>query len=262
MSSPPPPQRIDFTVVLPAHRDDAYLVHAVRSVEQALAGCAGELIVVANGPRRAAIAALVQGEATLSSTRTLCVELCSLTHSLNRGIEEAAGEFIARMDSDDLCQPDRFCRQLHIARQTGADFLFGAAELMDDQGGALARPVRQSHTRSLWNVCGPIHPTAFMRRSVLLALGGYGCMDSSEDYHLWLRAQARGHRLVTDAAPVLRYRMHADQATGRQRQGALFATNAGMKLGLALQACSPRLLAGALADLIRYSYAVCRARFS
>jgi glycosyltransferase involved in cell wall biosynthesis len=248
-----------LSVVLPAHRADDYLRDALRSAEVALARLDAELVVVANGPAREAVAQLVLDTRTLESTRVVQVGIPALVHCLNRGLEEARGEYVARFDSDDLCLPERFVHQLRLARETGADFLFGAAEIMLADGAQAGR-TQPSGTR-LWRVCEPMHPTALMRRSALLELGGYGNMEYSEDYHLWLRAAARGHRLVADGEPVIRYRVHAGQATDKAKLEHTFATNAGIKLTAAMRERSPLLLAGALTDVVRFFYRVCRNAF-
>ena len=245
-----------LSVVLRAHRADDYLRDALRSAEAALAGLDAELVVVANGPTREAVAQLVLTESVFAGTRIVNCGIPGLVHSLNRGLEEARGEYVALFDSDDLCLPGRFKHQLRVARETGADFLFGSAEIMRADGTPTGR-TQASGTR-LWRVCEPIQPTALIRRSVLLELGGYGNLECSEDYHLWLRAAARGHHLVADREPVIRYRVHADQTTDKTKLARTFAANAGIKLAVALRERSPLLIAGSLTDLARFVYRICR----
>lgn len=246
-----------YSVVMPAHRDDAWLAAALHSIEAAIAGSSSEaeLIVVANGPERDWVAAAVRQLATLPRTRVLVCDAPTLGECLNRGIEAAQGEWIARADADDLCLPGRFAHQIKVAGKSGADFVFGAARDIDDQGRPLNH-VRSSST-SLWNLCGPVGPTAFMRRSALLALGGYGRLDAGEDYHLWLQAGAGGYRLHADGDAVIAYRRHPQQATARIRMASLFANNVRTKLALAARTGSPALAAGALLDACRFAYRRC-----
>jgi len=250
---------LKISVVLPSHRADDYLRQALLTVETALSGLDAELIVVANGPDAEAVENFVFDNRTLATTRIVRSGIPSLIYSLNRGLEEAQGDYVARFDSDDICLPNRFKHQLRIAVETGADFVFGSAEIILADGTS-AGTVKRSGT-SLWRICEPIHPTAMMRRSALIALGGYGNLEFSEDYHLWLRAVNQGYRLVADPEQVIRYRVHQGQATDKKKLAYTFASNAGIKLTAGLRERSLLLLLGAFTDLTRYVYRICRNAF-
>jgi hypothetical protein len=246
--------------VLPAHRADAFLVEAIRSVEHAIGDDPAELIVVANGPDCGLVAEAVHRIRTLPQTRVELSDFPSLIHCLNRGIELARGEYIARFDSDDVCLPDRFRRQYALAVSSNADFVFSDAEVIDTEG----RPTGETKAAavSLWKRCGPIHPTAFMRRDALLRLGGYGNLEYSEDYHLWLRAFGDGYRFEVDHRPAIRYRVHGQQTTDRSKLTDTFATNIGIKLIVGLRKRKLSIFLGALADSVYLIYRKCRAAFS
>lgn len=256
----PHPPALRYSVVMPAHRADAPLLEAVRSVERAIGSGAGELIVVANGAERRAVADAVMGVRTLASTRVEVSELPSLIHCLNRGIELARGDYIARFDSDDVCLPGRFEQQHALALASGADFIFSDAEIIDAAGQATGE--HKTSSTALWRRCGPIHPTAYMRRAALLSLGGYGNLEYSEDYHLWLRAQSRKDTFAVLHQPTIRYRVHAQQSTGRARLAETFATNVGLKLMVGLRAGKVSLLVGAAIDAASWAYRRCRNAFS
>lgn len=245
-----------YSVVLPAHRADDYLGEAVRSVEQAMGSDSAELIVVANGPARAQVAEAVLRMRTLPNTRIEVCEIPSLIHCLNRGIEVARGEYIARFDSDDVCLPQRFKQQYDRAVLSGADFVFSDAEVIDTAG--LDTGERRIVGLSLWKRCGPIHPTAFMKRDTLLRLGGYGNLEYSEDYHLWLRAFCEGYRFEIDHRPAIRYRVHAQQVTDRSKLVDTFATNFGLKLIVGLRKRNFLVFLGAAVDGLFLIYRKCR----
>lgn len=204
-----------YSVIIPAHRDDRYLVEAIRSVESAIGQDNAELIIVANGPERLRIQKR-HGRSAPPNRRVIVSELPSLIHASNLGIEAARGEFIARMDSDDICLPDRFTRQIAAIRQSGADILFAEA----DDIGADGEPIQVRRARRqtypvlpYW----PIHPTAMIRRSALIALGGYGNIAAVDDRQLWLQAAAAGLRFHKLPAPVIRRRRHTAQMTAQGR---------------------------------------------
>jgi glycosyltransferase involved in cell wall biosynthesis len=250
---------LDYTVVCPAHRADNYLIDAIESTEKAIGDDLAELVVVANGPSRNEVARLVREVSSLPRTVVIVTEMQSLAHCLNRGIEAASGEYIARMDADDLCLEGRFRHQLSIARARSADVVCSDAVVVNSLG--VESGTRLVASDKVWRKCGPIHPAVMMRRDVLLRLGGYGNLEYCEDYHLWLRVHAEGHRIAVDGTSVLGYRRHADQATDRGRITRTFATNIGLKLALGLRFGKLSYLFGAAYDAVCYCYSVCRRAF-
>lgn len=132
-------------------------------------------------------------------------------------LDEASAPVVARMDADDVCLPGRFRRQLALLAD--ADLLFGPA--VDWWAGTPVvrpqpfRPVSAAAAPFALLLENPfMHPTLTAHRDVLQRLGGYRQV-ASEDYDLWLRAAAAGHRLVRDAHPVLVYRRHPGQVTAQ-----------------------------------------------
>lgn len=139
--------------------------------------------------------------------------------SLNRGLREARGAYIARVDHDDVCRADRLERQVAVLDATPGVAVVGSwATLVDDGGHVLGR-VRQSIRDYVdfvyWNLVAWVlipHPAAMFRRDVVLELGGYDeALGPSEDKDLWRKlalARLEG-RIVEDE--LIRYRLHAAQ---------------------------------------------------
>lgn len=234
-----------------------YLLLALESAENALTAD-GELLVIANGPDRLKIKEKLNEVKKKRSTTVLSSDLFSLSHCLNIGVERARGEYIARMDSDDICLPDRFLFQSASARESGADLLFADATRISGDGVQQGR--MKSDIRTIWNTCGLIHPTAFIRRDSILKLGGYGNLEYSEDYHLWLRALSTGLSVHLDSMPVIAYREHSGQATAAPKLFSTFGMNAGIKLALGLRHGDIMLFVGAGLDVFRTLYVKFRVR--
>jgi glycosyltransferase involved in cell wall biosynthesis len=146
----------------------------------------------------------------------------SLLDALNEGLARCKGEYIARMDGDDLCLPQRLDEQSHwldAHPETGLlgsrVELFGGAQLSE---GYLAyeRWVNGVQTpeqiaRELFVECPLPHPTWMGRREVFERLGGYQDADLPEDYHFLLRCVDAGIGLAKHPQALLRWREHPDR---------------------------------------------------
>ena len=154
------------------------------------------------------------------------IDHAGLLPALNRGLAECRGRYVARMDADDLCMPERLERQLEIAeadgeverrRHPGGDLLHGwgggprASACYVDWQNSLVR--HQEICREIFIESPIAHPSALLRREELVALGAYEERGWAEDYDLWLRYHAAGRRFAKVAAPLLRWREHPGRAT-------------------------------------------------
>jgi glycosyltransferase involved in cell wall biosynthesis len=135
------------------------------------------------------------------------------------------GEYVARMDADDLARVDRLQRQVGFLDEHPEHTLCGSSLLIIDE---LARvvgrreyPVEDDAVRAVLLDFNPFAQSAVMfRREAALTAGGY---DSAahyvEDYDLWLRMARRG-RVHNLPEPLVAYRLHgeASKVKGTKRQ--------------------------------------------
>ena len=155
-----------------------------------------------------------------------------LVATLNELLGLARGEFIARMDADDICLPDRLARQVaHLRAHPRVVCVGGDHELIDERGRLLTTvrtlerdaEIQQQALRGHGSIC---HPSAMIRRDALQHIGGYRAeFYPAEDLDLWLRLGEIGE-LANLRGAVLRYRLHTQSisesaAQGRQRAAGL-----------------------------------------
>jgi len=113
-----------------------------------------------------------------------------LVASLNHGFSLASGEYIARMDHDDVSRPDRIEKQVRFLDENLQVALVGSWFEYIDKGIVIRAPVTSREIRyfSLFN--SPFgHPTVMIRKSALAGLPGPYDPDfqMAEDYELWCR---------------------------------------------------------------------------
>jgi glycosyltransferase involved in cell wall biosynthesis len=135
-----------------------------------------------------------------------------LSASLNRGIREARGRYIARIDADDVAEIDRFARQVDFLERHAEVAVVGSwYTIIDDQGRQVGRrwvPCDHFEIRWMLRFCSAFaHSAVMMRRSVLLdEIGPYDeSLVYAMDYDLWLRLAAK-HRVANLNEFLLRWR--------------------------------------------------------
>ena len=116
-----------------------------------------------------------------------------LAASLNTALLKAKGEYIARMDADDISLPTRFDEQINfLAKNKSIDLCGTFAQLIDEKNrkvGELKYPSIPSEIKNKLILFNPIiHPTFFARKKFFRDLNGYREeFDGAEDYELLLR---------------------------------------------------------------------------
>lgn len=151
-----------------------------------------------------------------------------LSFNLNFLADRSHGEYLIRMDADDLSEPNRLeiiCNELS---REPVDILGSAVTLIDGSDevvGSMEFPLSKDKIRrSLWFKTVFCHPAVAIRRSFLLSQRGYLGGFSSEDTDFWLRAIRVGASMRNISVPLLRYRVHSAQSIS---SGAGYAEAAG-----------------------------------
>ncbi|GHV39970.1 hypothetical protein FACS189490_04420 [Clostridia bacterium] len=143
-----------------------------------------------------------------------------LASSLNKAIELSTGEYIARMDADDISVPERFNRQISFIEEKKLDFV--ASNIMKFNEFEQLEKTRypRNHfyiSKSLKYTSALPHPTWLVKRSVYMRLNGYRLLETTQDYDFELRAKKIGVRFGLLEECLLRYRMRGQRVTGRKR---------------------------------------------
>jgi glycosyltransferase involved in cell wall biosynthesis len=203
-------QILPITVLLSTYNDAQFLPEAIESI---LAQSFGdfELLIIDDGSTDGTADWL----ARLHDQRVRVLRNRinrGLTFSLNRGLDAARGRYVARMDADDVAEPERLAVQFAFMEANRDVGIVGSSRtLVDERGRFIAEARATEEDLAIRWKCllgSPFaHPTVMLRRSVIERHGlRYREVPRAEDYDLWPRllAHTRGANLPE---PLLRYRL-------------------------------------------------------
>jgi glycosyltransferase involved in cell wall biosynthesis len=209
---------VTVSVLLPVHNGAATLRDAVESI-LAQEGVELEVLLIDDASRDDS-AQIVSSYAAQDDRVTLILhdENVGLAATLNEGLARARHELVARMDQDDVAMPGRLRAQVEFMDSRpeiaiAGSFVFHmGADRSDDRLIELPTTPRQVAQKLQRENC-LYHPAVILRRSPVLAAGGYREeFHNAEDYELWLRL-ARRHDLANIPQPLLRYRFSVSGMT-------------------------------------------------
>lgn len=184
------------SVVMPARNAAATVARAVASIQgQTLRDW--ELVALDDGSKDATRFILIEMAQTDPRIRVLRTK-AGIAGALNAGLAAATGEFVARMDADDECAPDRLERQAAFLQANPAIGVVGSrVEFGGDRERSEGYALHVDWLNSLMTpeeihlnrfVESPFaHPSVMFRRHLVQDHGGYRDGDFPEDYELWLR---------------------------------------------------------------------------
>jgi len=219
-----------LSVLMPVHDGGRFLDAAVESI-LAQDFRDFEFLVIDDGSTDDSLARLQAYAAADDRLRIRSRGNQGLVATLNELLAWARGEFVARMDADDVAEPGRFRLQVeHLRRHPDVACVGGLWHVIDDADRFLIEFGHRLDDASIQRAAlegnSPIcHPAATMRRSALVDVGGYRAESHpAEDLDLWLRLGEVGV-LANLPDVVLRYRVHPASVSARRRQDQLVATH-------------------------------------
>ncbi len=214
------------TVLMPVYNGERYLREAIGSILGQTFGDF-ELLIVNDGSTDASESIirshddprirLVTNEANLR-----------LTATLNRGLALARGQYLARMDCDDISLPERLGKQVAFLDAHPEVAVVGTWYRTTGEGREriVRYPKKRGMLRSLLLFASPLaHPTVMLRRELFVRNGFLYDPDfpNVEDYELWSRISV-SHDIAVMGEVLLRYRVHQGQVTWMHNEAVLAAT--------------------------------------
>jgi glycosyltransferase involved in cell wall biosynthesis len=146
-------------------------------------------------------------------------ENIGLTKSLNKALKVARGEYIARMDCDDISLPKRFEIQKKFMDENMNIVLLGGKTIIINNEGTetgkkdvIQNPLELKFRLLISNQIS--HSTVMFRTAIVIELGGYNEeYRYVQDYELWSRLNKLGYLISNIDEALLKYRFHAESIT-------------------------------------------------
>lgn len=202
----------DISVIMACFNSEKFIGHTISSVlNQTFKNF--EFIIINDGSTDNTLTIIESYAKVDNRIQVINQSNSGLANALNKGINESRGKYIARIDSDDICEKNRFEIQYNFLEKNPDYVLVGSAvNYIDVNGIYLGRsfPILNNKliSKALNYYCPIAHPTVMMRRKMLLEVGGYNEIINSqfEDHFLWFLLKEKG-KLKNLPIPLIKYRI-------------------------------------------------------
>lgn len=146
-------------------------------------------------------------------------DICQLAFNLNYGLHVAQGEYIARIDADDIAKNDRLEKQLKCFNDNDYDVIGSNVILIDENSCVIDKkqyPQNNTQIRRKIYYSNPLaHPSIMFKKETLIRISGYLNGKRSEDYDLWIRLMRDKNITFYNMQEYLTfYRLHSNQVKG------------------------------------------------
>jgi len=226
-------QAISATVLMAVYNDEKFLEEALDSILSQLSEDI-ELLIIDDSSSDRSQQILVDLVCRTNQVRVIRNPRNEgLGYCLALGTEQARGKYIIRMDSDDVCLPGRFAKQIKFLDDNpDVDIVGGFAIEIDASGKkSVERRMPYSHDNiksAIW-ACPLIHPTVTFRKERVLLAGNYKHQASrrQEDYELWFRCVKSGLRFANIPEPLIYYRFTPKSQSKQRLKQAIYQVKIG-----------------------------------
>ncbi|WP_231833833.1 glycosyltransferase family 2 protein [Thermosynechococcus vestitus] len=207
-----------LSVLMPVFNAEAYVGEAIESIlGQSFRDF--EFIIIDDGSTDNSLSVLKRYAAQDARIRLISRENRGLVATLNEGIALARGEWIARMDADDVALAHRLVSQLTFLQENQLEICGASVQLIGTGRGYWHYPRAHAGCEAELLFGVPFaHPTVIAHARVFKELRYAAAWSLVEDYDLWQRAWAAGFKMGNVPEVLLQYRVHRQQTSSFYRR--------------------------------------------
>ncbi len=248
-------QRPLISVILPVHNAEKYLVEALESLRYQTYPHF-EVIAIDDASNDLSYR-ILQNYAKIDSRFRVFKNKTNLkiANTLNFGLTKAKGNYIARMDADDISLPNRFQKQLHFLQKHPGVVVVGGQCLTIDKDSHLTGkklfPTSHIDIHELMYTANPLqHPSIMINRQLLpKSFSWYNPhLTPAEDLDLYFRLGKFG-LFANLKTTVLMYRQHGDSETFRNPKHTFAITQKVRRLAVEKHGYKPKAKAKVIAAI-------------
>jgi len=217
------------SVVIPVYNAASFLNETIFSVlQQDFKNI--EIIIINDGSTDNSAEIINLFAASHSIVKAIHRENRGVCHSRNEGISLASGDFIALLDADDICMPNRISAQVRFLLSNPSIALVGSSVISINKDGValgMSRKKKNDYFIKSAMLTGSqmANPTVMFNRKILgehlKFIPGY---ETVEDLELWLRLAKHGFMFANIETPLLKYRTTAASLSNTNHQTKLNRT--------------------------------------
>lgn len=215
------------------NESETYMAEAIQSIlNQTLSDI--EIIIVNDNPQRKEIKGFVS---SFNDGRIVFIQNennLGLALSMNKAAEYATARYLARMDADDIAEPERLEKEYALIETGQYDLIFSGYSYIDKDSrpcGEMQLPtissekelIKQILTKSIIH-----HPTVMMTKEIFNRVEGYRDFPCAQDIDLWQRMYYSGCRFCMIPHDLLKYRINPNSVSATkwyQQQLTIFYIN-------------------------------------
>ena len=217
------------------NKDDGFLNEAIQSIiSQSYSNF--EFVIVANNCTDSlwsAINAWAEKDCRIKPFR---IKIGGLAFALNYGIEQTHGDYILRMDSDDIAMPDLLEKKIaFLQANPEIDVLGSQISYIDKESEVIKKLFPSNHPEKHSEIvtqlaykCVICHPSVVFKKQNAISAGGYRFGYYGEDWDLWIRLWLNGSKFHNLKDILFKYLLHDGQMTAQSFNSRTSAEISGM----------------------------------
>ena len=203
----------EISVIMPVYNSGEYIRDSITSILQQ-SYQKFELIIINDGSTDKSLQIIENFKKKDERIILINRNNKGIVHSLNEGIEFARGQYIARMDADDISLPNRFEEQINFLKNNDVDVV--GTWVQKIQGGKKLSITKYPEKHNdiffgLFFKSNFSHPAVMLKKKVFKDVKYSN--ETAEDYRLWCDLALKKFKFANLQKILLYYRVHEKQLT-------------------------------------------------